>query len=316
MNLSVEEKFFVFINTPLAFLTSLELILSAIVLSRIQEVILFVYLKHEILFALIYSLILVFGIIVKCPVCFPHINKLAVCAYRFYAFNFLLSVSETASVLMGIMAALSCFCILGGESSTTSKWTTRFLRLNPNLAAIIAFMLSILLFVFEVFVSLPAYPPSNNITFECVWINYFKSPPHSYYLITALLVSYGLLVIVLVIVNGIILIKVKRNWSKTSLAVLKNNAAKTKRRNVEQKLTKLTISDCLNLVIGRFPFFILVIVFIVVGPDNSSFPFASLGDFMFLLSLNLKLVFLLKLNVKFKRETLNVIFRIFKCRAI
>lgn len=310
-SLSLEEKFYVYITAPFASFTSLVLVLSAIVLNHITDAVLFSYLKLEILFALIYSFIIVVGIIVKCSNCFPLIDRLAVCAYRYYVFNYLLLVVETASILMGILASLACLGIL--DSSKNSKLAARFLKLNPNLAALVAFALSALLFGFELSVSHYHPMSANSTSYECLWIADFVAPPRSIFIITSFLISYGLLVVVLIVINALIVARVRQNLRNSKSVVIKDIAAK--RRSFEQKLTKLIVTDCFNLIMGRFPCFILILVFIVIGPiRGASFPFSSLSDFIFLFSLNVKFLILYQLNVKFKNGTLRVLVWIFCCR--
>lgn len=304
MELRVEEKAYMYFIVPISIITSLPLTLSVVILSQIKDAKLFAYLNLEIILSLIDCVIIPFGVIVKCRNCFSNLNPFAICVFRFYILNYLSSVSEIATILFGIFAAFSCFCTLQLNQQQSNKISASFLKFNHYIVALIVLFASGLLFSYEFFVPLAHYPPPENTTYDCSWLGNFQNPPFNIFFIGTFFLSYGVLTVVLVIVNIFIIVKLRENLSKNK-GILESKAA-MKRKTTELKLTKLIIVECCNLIIGRLPSLIFYVAYSVFNLNDADFPYVAICSGVLSLSMNLKFVILFKLNNKFREKSLKL----------
>lgn len=318
MKFSTDEKIYTFVNFPLGCVTCVQLVISILVITRMKDPSpIFAYLRLDQVFTLTDSLIYSIGLISKCSACFPTINPVFTCWYKFYLLNFFSSVVEMCSILTSILAALAYLSSIEANQNKHSWLLKHFSRVDTRLMGFIVFILSTFTFSYELSVSIPSYqPPLNNSAtydFKCVWIDYFSSPPNSVFLIVSFLISYFFLAIALVVVNGFIVHRFRQSLDNNSLLVLKNSAYR--RKTAEQKLTKLVVADCCNLFLGRSPTLVYFIVDLFFDLGKIDFPFMSLTIFFIILSYNLKFFIFYKLNHKFKRESKRILICFIKCES-
>lgn len=310
MELSPDQIVYIFLVSPLCVLACVLVFVSIIALSRIKDSLLFVYLKLEMLLILVDSLINLFTFVSSCESCFTNINRYFVCIFDFYGLNYLAAVIEMTSLLMSIFAALSCFLMLKQTPTTTSvcnRLTIHFNKCNPNLIALLSLFVSAFTFSFELFVPVPTYPPPvwENTTYYCDWNETVRSTLNRVFVTLTFLISYGLLVIVLIVLNVLIVIEVRKNLSQKAIGIGKKSTSR--RKNVEQKLTKLIIVDCLNFILSRFPTLVYFVFDQFLDLSQvTSLPLMSLSSVFLFLSYNINFLIFYKLNSKFKDESRRV----------
>lgn len=110
---------YVYISPSLIFFTCLTVFISIKALSRIKDALLFTYLKIEMIFILADCLIDSFTFLTSCEKCFPSLNPYLICIYTFFGLNFISAVFELASLIISILAALSCLFIIDSSSNST-----------------------------------------------------------------------------------------------------------------------------------------------------------------------------------------------------
>ena len=154
------------------------------------------------------------------------------------------------------------------NSMSNSKLTSLLMRLNPNFTALIGFTLSLLLFSYQipVFVAKLTNEPYNESTFSCDWLSDTSKPPTNVFLAVSIIISNGVLVFILILINVFMLVRIRRNLNNSKSIITQNSAAH--RKDVEQKLTKLIIIDCGNLIASRLPTMIWFVLSIFIDFSN------------------------------------------------
>lgn len=302
MNLTSEDFMLTFINSPLSILTSIILLFTLVVFSRIKETnVLFVYLKFEIFYIFLDCFALSFIPLVRCRNCFKTIDPIFACTLDYFVFNFFSVAIEMASILMSIFATISCILMVGTYAQT-SKLSQVLIKTNPNIFALSGFILSVVTFSYQIF-AFNANKPYQNITtsIRCEWIDYFQSSPYNILLSASYAFSYGILAFILIVLNGLVLFRIRRNLTNSkSLGI---QTPSQRRKDLEQKLTKLIIVDCGNLLAGRVPLLVFMCTNTFFDLSFTKFPFLSTTSIILLISFNLKFFIFYNLNSKFKIET-------------
>lgn len=305
MTTSSENFINTFVNPTLAFLTCLPLVLTMVVLVRIdkEKSCLFAYLKLETLFILADGLLSSFipTFIIMSRNCFPDLNPIVVCILEYFGFNMISSIVEMTSIIMSFFATLSCFCMI--DKNCSSRFIRICLNCNPNLVALATFALSTLTFSYQIFPFHIVAPNNETKTLCNRWIDNFKLPPYNILLSTSFSISYGLLALILIGLNVLLVVRIRGNFSSKNKSLGIKEASQERRKDAEKKLTIMIVADCSNLIAGRMLIFVLFIVNSCMDLSNLDFPLFSLSALLLLVSFNFKFLIFYKMNSKFKSET-------------
>lgn len=213
------------------------------------------------------------------------------------------SVVEMTSLFMGILAALvylSQFSI--SSSNSNSKYALLF-KIKPITFASIAFILSCINF-FHIFfeVKIGAYSMYNDtFDYECEYNDFGLSYKASALTTISYTISYLIMLVILIVINVVILYKLKKSIVNP-LVMIKE--AHFKRRNKEKRLTTVMLADCLNLVIGRLPYFVWYVAEAYSDEFYNQLNFVlSLFTIVTYSSFLLKFFVFYCFNCKFKKES-------------
>lgn len=255
MDLSFINKVYVFGCAPIALVSFFFTMFTIIVLSRIKTFNVFVYFKLESLFILADCAIAVLFPLYKCKNCFTYIDPATQCIIDLVLFYFISCVVEMTSISMAILAALvylSRFSIT--SSNSNSKFALLF-KIKPITFATAAFILACINYVHIFFeVKIGSYSMYNDtFDYECEYNDFGLSYEASALTTISYSISYFIMLVVLIVINVVILYKLKKSIVNPLVMIKK---ASFKRRNKEKRLTTLMLADCLNLVIGRLPYFV------------------------------------------------------------
>lgn len=304
---TVDEAIYLFVNFPSTIITTISLSLTIVILSRLKDPVLFLYLKYESIFILFDCFVFLLIPIYKCQSCFPNLDPYMQHLIDYFGFNFFSDIFETSSLFMSNFAALSCLFVMKSNQKTPRYWSF-LIKINPLFIAIGVFAYSFLINSYQIFAyfQIDCQHDMNSTWIDCNWFGYFKSPPYNALMLASFILDYGILVLILIFINGLIVIKIRRSLGEKSI-VLKTVAAK--RKTTERKLTKLILVDCLVLIVGRFPF-LLYLIDLTIDSKGFDSPYASLSNFLLIFTFNIKFFFFFKLNSRFKDETIKVFLNI------
>lgn len=311
LEMNLDDYITVYGCTPLSLVLSIFILFYLVVLFRLKnEARLFIYLAIEAFYILIDTFISLFLPFIKCKGCFTNISPLFLDFLATYMlFNFS-TVIEMCALLMAITAALNCYSML---AASTNKSYLFIFQLSPYLLALFVFIVSLLTFSYQYFGF--EYTMLLNETYLRIRPNEFGSS-QTFRILT--LISFGigdfLLVVLLIFINCIIIVKLKKNFNKSS-TIMQNISSAQKRRNTEKKMTKLVLIDSLALCFGRISAYIYLIFSTFLIKGEPDFPIKSLLIILIYFSFVMKLLLFYMLNSRFRYKT-NMILVSFKRKII
>ena len=321
MQLTFGNFLYVFICSPLGIVGSIISLFSVIVLSRIKDSQIFIYFKLQYIFILIDCLIAAILPIFKCKNCFPDfISPSTQCNFDIFLYNFISSIVEMSGQLIEIVTALR-FLLIFKTSTTNAPFYSHIFKLNPYLITALCVLLSTTNYIFDLFKQkVGSYSTSNDttITYECESTDFGTSIVSNALSISEFIISNALLIILLVLINIRIIYKLKKK-SQNRVGVQVQGDQSSSRKDADSKLMKLIVADCCNIVIGRMPYIIFTIGYILPISALSSYWFESLVTFTILpiyFSYIVKFFLFYGLNNRFRKEVSDVLFDlkgIFKC---
>lgn len=305
--MNIDELIFVYVDCPFALIGCLFVAYTLVVLTRLRDTAkIFAYLRFESMFILLDCLITSLLFLYKCRSCFPNLNPFLLCILNYLGFNFLSDMSELASLVMGNLAALACLFMLD-TANKTPKFFSILLNIEPYKLAIGVLVLSIINSSYEIFMfKIHSINIDNStVLFECDDSDFLETTTYKVFALLSFGFNYGIMLVILVILNVLIAVKIKRslNYRPSALSFL---AAK-RRRCAEKKLTKLILADCTNLIIGRLP---MIIYFIIYNVDLIDYIYASLTILPVLISYIIKFLIFYKFNSRFRNEAKHIFFKI------
>lgn len=298
----LENVIFVFVNGPLGLFGFISQIVNVFVLNRLKEASnIFYYLKFESVFILFDCLIAILLILSKCEDCFAFISPIFICILDFVGYNFISDVCEYSSLTMEIVASLACFFMFSSTGNIPCPFNY-ILKAKSYFIAIGVLIISILITGYEFTMFQIEH---NNVTNELECLRSEFQDTISFKLLSSIAFGfyYGFMMLILVIVNVLIAIKIRRN-SAAATAITKNSTAK--RKSSEKRLTLLVLFDCCNLMIGRLPMIIYFFLstFEIIEPYFGSFTIMSI-----LISYNFKFFIFFKFNSRFRNEVKRILTR-------
>lgn len=267
--MDLKQKIFIYVDSPIACLSFTLILLTAIVLTRLQNSAkIFYFLKFESYFILVDCFFTTLLPTFICPTCFSNLNPIAACFLRFIGFNFLADTSEQTSIVLSIFASLTCLFILNAGGSVSSPVWWNFLNnIRPAFIAIFAFVFCAFiygyeLFAFQVIVGNFSNNFVNNQTkvfvtaTHCEFVNFRNNQAIQIWSVFLYGFGYGVMLLGILVINIKIAIKVKREliMGKKSLGLnVTTTKSNNRRKASERNLVILILVDSLNLVLGRVP---------------------------------------------------------------
>ena len=294
----INDAIYYFACFPLSIPSAIIFIFCLIILSRLsKEASIFVYIKLESFFMLIDILIDAFLPLIKLLNSQPNtclIGGILNAALFFH----LSAVVEMSSMIMAIITALNCYSILGANKN---EWFSFLFRINPYLLSFLAFLLSTLNFSYQYFMFYIGN--KQNDTDLCLIQNDFSySRTVSVLTILSFSISNVFLLAILVWINYLLIIRLRRNFSDKEM--IAKDSLTNKRRSMEKKMTKLVLVECLVFCFGRIPLFVFFIVdsFLDINITRK-LPLAGLVTLFILVSFVFKFFLFYRLNIRFRSET-------------
>lgn len=246
---------------------------------------LFVYLKLE---SILMSLNLAtkffnsLSSIYFCVWCTPG-QVIACSILETYVFTFVPSILEATVLLTDLFVALSFLPMFTSDHNRLQKI---FMHTNPNLAVTVAFASCVIMFSYQLFKNSKIF----HINFIVQNIAYFD--------IITFSIRDGLFLVLLLITNGLIAYKAKRNLKKKMHIV--NDSLKQNARRSLNRMTIMILADCTNSIVGRVPILCLFIIKFADIRLVQVYPLTSICSLAVFLAYTLKFFIYFKFNKRFR----------------
>lgn len=300
MDLSLINNIYVFGCAPLGLIGVVLMTFTIVVLFRIKENQVFVFLALEHVFILGDCFIAFLFPIYKCKNCYHFIDPATQCIVDLIVYNYFSSVVEMSSTFLGILAALHY--LMGFRQDKPAY--ARIFKIKPVIWAAFALVLSGLTFVYLFFtIKIGSYSTSNDtFLYECEYTEFGNSYQASALVTVTYSISYGIMIFVLVFLNVSIMRKLKE--SVVTYCSIVTRELCMKRRAQEKRLSRLILADCLNLTVSRLPFLFLNIIesYSTDFWEHQHFLVGIFSLFTYS-SFVVKFFFFYALNSKFNRES-------------
>lgn len=311
-NCTLNQNIFFYLDFPFALITSIVVGLTALVFTRIKEPRMMVYLKLESVFNLIECFVFALTPFLTCTPFLPRLDRMASMIASFSILFFLAAVAELSSLIMTIFTSFACLLLF--KVNKSSHRLSCFLKLNPYLCATLGFAFSAGLFSYLLFAlvgsinAIGRLSATSNQTY--IFINYLGTRPYSILITLSFVTSYGLMYILLTLINCLILGNLHAlQKRKTQLKNTKTNQKEADESS--KKIAKLVIIDFMNLIIGRLPTICYALANELFKIEFGDFPILSIGSFWLMLSFNIRFFLFYRFNRKFNKQS-KKIFSYFK----
>lgn len=201
-----------------------------------------------------------------------------------YIFAYVPSPVEACALAVDIFAALNCLFMVNQHQS----WFQQFIvNLNPYIMLLTTATFFATMFFYQVFTNKYLF----YIDFIIVNRKYFDIVTYS--------IRDGLLLAVLIVLNFMISLNVKKSLARKM--TIQKEKVKDRVKRSQNKLTIMVLADCINSIIGRIPIFALFIIKNVYKPLTVIVPLSSLCSLAVFLSYFLKFFLYFNFNKRFRQ---------------
>jgi hypothetical protein len=288
---SLDDELFFYICCPICAISLVLSILSFLTFTDAQfKEKLFIYLQLESLIICMDLALTLVSLVYKCKLCVITSTSFIAKNYR-TGYSFLANVLEKSQLFTGILAAYSCFKMIN-DTNAREPWG------NPYALALgTCFGLALtnchFLFAFQI-IPYTDVNANNATYYEAFKTAFGESKLYKFLDITLFLLTNGIFLVVLTLLNAAIVIKIRASLSN-KIKMTRNDR---KARRSKAKLTKMVFVDCANTAVCHFSILIFYIKLNFFANDNS--PLTSLLLVIVDASFGFKFFFFYLFNQRFR----------------